>query len=190
VDESRLLLGMAAVFAGTTVLFAILGIVYSPVLLLVAALFGVVTYVFWTHGTGRLAARIYAQVQRQAATNSKGARRRGRRRSRGTGRARAGDGGFGAGPRQDWEPPSDRRQRGPRDRRRAEKRRRDRAPRSPDQPTAAEAYRTLGLDPGADQQAIKRSYREMVKTVHPDTKSGDKERFKDVKAAYERLVEE
>jgi curved DNA-binding protein CbpA len=30
----------------------------------------------------------------------------------------------------------------------------------------------------------------MVKTVHPDTKSGDKERFKDVKAAYERLVEE
>jgi hypothetical protein len=198
VDESRLLLGMAAVFAGTTVLFAMLGIVYSPVLLLVAALFGVVTYVLWTHGTGRLAARIYAQVQRQAATDAERARRRQRRRSREAGRARAGDGGFGAGPREDWEPPGDRRrQSGPRGRRRAgqrqrteQRQRRDRAPRSSDRPTEAEAYRTLGLDPGADQQAIKQAYREKVKTVHPDTDGGDKEQFKDVKSAYERLVEE
>lgn len=187
--ESRLLLGIAAVFAGTTVLFTMFGIVYNPVLLLVAALFGVVTYILWTHGTGRLAARIYARVERQAANDAGGSRAGGRRRTRErVGRARAGDGGFGAGPREDWEPPGDRRTRNRRQT--DQRRRRDRAPRSSDGPTEAEAYRRLGLDPGADQQAIKDAYREKVKTVHPDTEDGDQEQFKAVNAAYERLTEQ
>jgi len=197
VDESRLLIGMAAVFAGTTVLFAMFGIVYSPVLLVVAAVFGVVTYVFWTHGTGRLAARVYERVERQAASNAKGGQRS--RVGRGERRTRAGDGGFGAGPREEWIPPGDRRRGGQRGRQQADPRqrrrqtgrdRRNRAPRSSDGPTAAEAYRTLGLDPDADQQAIKQAYRQKVKTVHPDTDGGDEERFKAVKAAYERLTED
>ena len=192
---------MAAVFAGTTVLFAMFGIVYSPVLLVVAALFGVVTYLFWTHGTGRLAARVYERVERQAASNAGGKRRRttDQRRGSGSGQRRAGDGGFGAGPREEWIPPGERRRGSQRGRQQSDpsQRRREtgrdprgRAPRSSDGPTAAEAYRTLGLDPDADQQAIKQAYRKKVKTVHPDTDGGDEERFKEVKAAYERLSED
>jgi hypothetical protein len=190
VDESRLLIGMAAVFAGTTVLFAMFGIVYNPVLLLVAGLFGVVTYILWTHGTGRLAARVYERVERQAASNADGGPR-----GRVGSRARAGDGGFGAGPREEWVPPEERRRDGQRRRQRARSgQRRDsdprnRAPRSASGPTAAEAYRTLGLERDADQAAIKQAYREKVKAVHPDTDGGDEERFKEVKAAYERLSE-
>lgn len=194
---------MAAVFAGTTVLFTMLGIVYSPALLVVAALFGVVTYILWTHGTGRLAARVYERVERQAASNAGGNRRRNGQRSsgqrRGSGdrkrRTRAGDGGFGAGPREEWIPPGDRRRDGQRGRQQADPRQRrrqtgrDRAPRSSDGPTAAEAYQILGLDPDADQQAIKQAYRQKVKSVHPDIESGDEERFKEVKEAYERLSE-
>jgi len=187
---------MAAVFAGTTVLFVMFGIVYSPVLLVVAAVFGVVTYVFWTHGTGRLAARVYERVERQAASNAEGGQRN--RVGRQERRTRAGGGGFGAGPREEWVPPGDRRRGGQRGRQQADPRQRrrqtsrshrDRAPRSSDEPTAREAYQTLGLDPDADQQAIKQAYRQKVKTVHPDTDGGDQKRFKEVKSAYERLTE-
>jgi hypothetical protein len=188
VDESRLLIGMAAAFAGMTALLGMVGVVYNPIILAVAAMFGLVTYVLWMHGTGRLASRLYARVQRQAARNAGGDRRR-------TGRTERG--GFGTGPRDDWEPPGGRgrwrRVGDPRDRRRADprqRRTRNRAPRSTDGPTAAEAYRTLGLDSDADQEAITRAYREKVKSVHPDTEDGDEEQFKRVKAAYERLTEE
>ncbi|RNJ27484.1 J domain-containing protein [Halosegnis longus] len=42
--------------------------------------------------------------------------------------------------------------------------------------------------PDADEQAIKRAYREAVKEKHPD-RGGDEEEFKDVTAAYDRLTE-
>lgn len=180
---------MAAAFAGMTVLMGMIGIVYNPIVLVVAAVFGVVTYLFWTHGTGRLASRLYERVERQAASNA-GGQRAGRRR-------RAADrGGFGAGPREEWVPPGER---GRRRRTRrgfgqpsddgGGRRRGDRAPRTTDGPTAAEAYRTLDLDPDADQETIKQAYRERVKAVHPDTDGGDEAQFKKVKAAYERLSE-
>ncbi|MFB6189715.1 MAG: J domain-containing protein [Halapricum sp.] len=182
---------MAAAFAGMTVLFALVGVVYNPVILAVAVLFGGVTYLLWAHGSGRMASRLYERVERQAAANTGGRRRRDPRRERG---------GFGAGPREDWEPPGGRASQRARDRRqrvrgrqadpRGQRRSRQRAPRQSDGPTAAEAYRTLDLDPGADQQAIKQAYREKVKTAHPDTDDGDREQFKEVKAAYERLREE
>ncbi|WP_238392142.1 J domain-containing protein [Halorussus amylolyticus] len=54
-------------------------------------------------------------------------------------------------------------------------------------PSAAEAYRTLGLDPGADADAVRRAYRERVKSVHPDRDTGDEDEFLRVKEAYERL---
>lgn len=63
-----------------------------------------------------------------------------------------------------------------------------RPPRQPTGPTREEAYRTLGLDPGAGTGEVKRAYREKVKTTHPD-RGGDEERFKEVASAYDRLTE-
>jgi len=85
VHESRLLIGIAALFAGMTVLLAVLGIVYNPLILVVAALFGGVTYALWTHGTGRLAARLYRGVERRGAGSAATHERR--RRARGQARA-------------------------------------------------------------------------------------------------------
>lgn len=65
---------------------------------------------------------------------------------------------------------------------------RTRPPRRPTGPTREEAYRTLDLDPGAEEKAIKRAYRKKVKTTHPD-RGGDEEAFKEVTNAYERLTD-
>jgi hypothetical protein len=56
-------------------------------------------------------------------------------------------------------------------------------------PSREQAYRTLGLSPGASDDAVRRAYRERVKEVHPDTESGDEESFKRVNRAYERLTD-
>lgn len=186
--ESRLLTGIAAVFAGMTGLLAVLGVLYNPVILAVAALFGGVTYLLWSHGTGQLAARLYQRVERQAAANRDGGRRR-RARSDGTGER----GGFGAGPREEWRGPRaeqrERARRQARQRRETGQRQRT-APTSSDRLSASEAYETLGVDPGADERAVKSAYREKVKDVHPDTEGGDEEAFKQVTRAYERLTGE
>lgn len=55
-------------------------------------------------------------------------------------------------------------------------------------PTVAEAYETLGLEPGADLAAVRRAYRERAKETHPDL-GGDPEAFIEVREAYERLRE-
>ena len=55
-------------------------------------------------------------------------------------------------------------------------------------PTVAEAYETLGLEPGADPEAVRRAYRERVKETHPD-RGGDPGAFIRVREAYERLCE-
>jgi curved DNA-binding protein CbpA len=57
------------------------------------------------------------------------------------------------------------------------------------QPSPAEAYRTLGLDPGTDEAAVRAAYRQRVKEVHPDRPSGDEDEFKRVTRAYERLTD-
>lgn len=51
------------------------------------------------------------------------------------------------------------------------------------------AYDRLGLEPGADEEAVRSAYRELVKEHHPDAGDGDEETFKRVTAAYERLVD-
>ncbi|HET7325127.1 MAG TPA: J domain-containing protein, partial [Halococcus sp.] len=56
-------------------------------------------------------------------------------------------------------------------------------------PSTAEAYQTLGLDPGADETTVRAAYREKVKEVHPDTEDGNERTFKRVNEAYERLSE-
>jgi ferredoxin len=47
-------------------------------------------------------------------------------------------------------------------------------------------YEVLFLDPGADEEAIERAYRERVKQAHPD-QGGSVEEFRAVRTAYERL---
>ncbi|WP_338729500.1 DnaJ domain-containing protein [Haladaptatus sp. DJG-WS-42] len=157
-NQSRLLLSLTAVFAGMTVLFLVLSFVYTPVLLVATALFGATTYALWFHATGKLQQQVYQQARTA---------RRPPRQERG---------GFGAGPRQQW--------RGPRQDRRTQQR--VRRPSRPNQ-SVVEAYRILGLDPGADAAAVKKAYRKRVKETHPDTERGSEEAFKRVTAAYERL---
>ena len=55
-------------------------------------------------------------------------------------------------------------------------------------PTVEEAYETLGLDAGADLEAVREAYRERAKETHPDL-GGDPEAFIRVREAYERLRE-
>jgi hypothetical protein len=177
VDEDGLIFGIAAVFAGTTVLFAVLGVVYQPFLLLFAAIFGAATYLLWYHASGRLAARV-----RRTAESARGRRRRrtddasrGPRDFEGFGPGRrAADGGGERG--------------GGRGSARSQGGGRRTQRQSANEPTLAEAYRTLGLDPGADEAAVRAAYRERVKSVHPDADDGDEEQFKRVNRAYERLT--
>ncbi|MFB6168755.1 MAG: DnaJ domain-containing protein [Haloferacaceae archaeon] len=150
-DRDRLLLGLAAVFAGLTVLVVIAALAVQPFLLVVAAPFAVLTYFLWYQATGRLEARTR---RRQARTGE---------RARRTTAA-------GPGPREGATNGH-------------------RPPQSNDGPSRAEAYRRLGLEPGADEETVKRAYRERVKEVHPDTESGDQETFKQVTRAYERLTD-
>ncbi len=186
VNRSRLVAVLGTVFAGLAVLLGLLGLVVEPLLLLLAVPFAVVAYFMWYQVSGKLVERIYAGVEGAARVEDPG----GRARANGAG----GRGGFGAGPRGDWDPAEewDRRGRvgGPDGRRRraaGRERGRRRAPRTNDGPTTAEAYDILGLDPQADQGAVRRAYRERVKSAHPDTPDGSEEEFKRVNAAYERL---
>jgi hypothetical protein len=185
--------GIAAVFGVLTVVLTAVGVLVNPAVLFLALMFGASTYFMYYHLSGKMAARLYERVERQAAQNTGSARR----------------GGFGAGPREEWEPPRDGRrarqsrvtQSGQRQRRQASGRqgrqrrqtaggrqRRQRVQTSG--PSPAEAYRRLGVDPDADQGTIKRAYREKVKEVHPDTDSGSEAEFKQVQAAYETLTDD
>ena len=94
---------------------------------------------------------------------------------------RSGRGGFGAGPREEWRGPGRGRERS--GRHRARRSRRD----GRGGLAAGEAYDTLGLEPGADQAAIRDAYRERIKEVHPDTEGGDEAAFRRVREAYERF---
>ena len=184
--NQRLVLALAAVFAGMTVLMVVLAAAFrDPVPLFVAALFGAATYFFWYHATGRVASGIYERVERQARANTDGGSQRG------------GRGGFGAGPREDWERPGGDerwervRQQARQQRRgaRADAQGRRRAPSTTSGPSRSAARRVLGVSADADQAAVKKAYRERVKQAHPDTETGSEEEFKRVNEAYERLSE-
>ncbi|MEM4780522.1 MAG: J domain-containing protein [Halalkalicoccus sp.] len=148
---SRLLVGIASVFAGIAVAMVVLASAYrTPVPLAIALPFGFTGYALWYQGTGRLAVRMRERASRPSGRT----RARGRPGARGRERARTGR----------------------------------RRPRPRSGPTRREAYRTLGLEPGAGERAIKRAYREKVKTTHPD-RGGDEAAFKEVTNAYDRLTE-
>jgi hypothetical protein len=184
VQRDRLILGLAGVFAGMTAIVLLVALATGqPVLFVVAVPLGVATGVFWYHASGALAARIQ-RMQRQPDP----------RRARGSDR-----GGFGAGPREGFEGARgraareqwERRQRAGGRRQRAAGGRRRRRAGTPG-PSAgmsrAEAYDRLGLEEGADQETVRRAYREKVKEVHPD-RGGDEAEFRKVTEAYETLAD-
>ena len=160
-DRDRLVLGLAAVFAGLTVLLVVLAFTHQLFLLAVAVPFGATTYFMWYQASGRLQERTRTRRVRA-----------GSRFGRGSGEATNGPGGFGAGARNG----------------RGRRRVNVRPPRSG--PSREEAYETLGLDPEAGEDEVKQAYRRRVKEVHPDTPSGDEDEFKRVTQAYERLTDE
>lgn len=170
-DRDTLVLVLAAVFAGLTTLLVVTAFVSQPFLLLAALPFAATTYLLWYHASGRLEARTRRRARRARRTDGRGAGTRarhapggGRRSGRRT-RSRASPGGNGAGRETRGRPGVDRLSR-------------------------SEALQRLGLEPDADQEAIRRAYRRRAKEVHPDTATGDEESFKRLTRAYERLSEE
>ncbi|WP_416840827.1 J domain-containing protein [Haloferax sp. DFSO52] len=181
-DRDRLVMGLAAVFAGITMLIVVLAFAYQPFLLVMAIPFGATTYFMYAHVSGRLEDRFY---QERIRMND------GRIgfQADGNGATRRETGGFGAGPRGDpREGPGAGRFGGLGGQTsQRERYQRVRPPRRG--LTRSEALRTLGLDDGASSEDVKRAYRERVKETHPDSKTGDEESFKRVTRAYERLSE-
>jgi DnaJ-domain-containing protein 1 len=182
VDRSPLVVGLAAVFAGITVFLVVLAAAFRDVVVFAVALpFAAATYLFWQHAAGRIRERVETQARRARATSERRDRggfgadaRFGDARTRFGREARqaAGAGGNTAGGSG---------RSGGRDGRRVD-------PNAGPDISRTEAYATLGVDPDADDEAVRRAYRERVKETHPD-RGGDEERFKQVTAAYERLTD-
>ena len=176
-NDETLLFGLASVLAGIATVEFVLGFVYTPALFAIAVPFAAAAYLVWYHASGRLRERVEqgrAGSYRERTTETGGfgagpresySGRRGGfsgRRSGFGGRATGGASKTGAG--------------GARVQQNAG-------------PTPNEAYRRLGLDADADPEAVRRAYREKVKSVHPDREGGDEEAFKRVTEAYEVLTE-
>jgi hypothetical protein len=60
---------------------------------------------------------------------------------------------------------------------------------TPRSPAVVEASETLGVEPDADPEVVRRAYRERVKETHPDTPGGSAAAFKRVRRAYDLLRE-
>ena len=186
--EDRLVTGLAAAFALMTFILGVAGIAFSPALLILAVVFGAVTYLLYYQASGRMVNRIYRGVERQAATSE-----------------RTQSGGFGAGPLEEWTPPRQEQRRRARQqtsrervrqarervggRRGRQRRQRANAVQQQSGPSVGEASQILGVEPGADESTVKKAYRERIKEVHPDADGGDEEEFKRVQEAYERLTD-
>lgn len=181
VENERLIMAIAGVFVVLALVLGIVGIVYAQFVIAVALMFGVVAFLMWYQASGRLASRIYEGVEARARVNDRWRRRnenqrqqekRWQQRNR-----RWGNGNFD--PRNSWTGQSTNTHN--------RQKRREQPDESTTQPR--EAYAILGLAPDAEEEEIKKAYRDRVKEVHPDTKGGDEEAFKRVTAAYEQLTE-
>ena len=54
-------------------------------------------------------------------------------------------------------------------------------------------YSVLGIQPGADEETIKKAYRQKCKQYHPDLHPNDppaEDKFKEVQAAYSAIMRE
>lgn len=159
-DRDRLLLGLAAVFTGLAVALTVVALAEQPFVFLLALPFGVTAYFMWHQATGRLRRRVRSRP-------AEGYRRRTVRRGPGAGRGPRGGPWVEDGPGPAGRPPSG----------------------AASGPSTAEAYRVLGLEPGADPEEVRVAYRERAKELHPDAESGDEEAFKRLTRAYETLTD-
>lgn len=214
-DRDTLVLGIAAVFAGTFVLMSVLALTHSLFLFVVALPFGAAAYFMWWQVSGKLeeqfrgrasdptagARRRAAEARQRAAEGATGGRSRfaeeARRRANADG-GRANGAQFGDARFREERFRGDGRvgggRRGPGGGRRGPGGGR-RGPGGVGPGTAgstgmplSEAYDALDVERGASQESIKSAYREKVKEVHPDS-GGDEEAFKRVNRAYEALRE-
>lgn len=55
---------------------------------------------------------------------------------------------------------------------------------------ATDYYSVLGVDRSASKEDIKRAYRKLAHTYHPDKEGGNEEKFKEVNAAYQVLSDD
>ena len=55
---------------------------------------------------------------------------------------------------------------------------------------AKDYYQTLGVNKGASQEDIKKAFRKLAHEHHPDKKSGNAEKFKEINEAYQTLGNE
>lgn len=162
-DRDRLLIVLAAVFAGLAVALSAVALAEQPFVLLLALPFGVTAYFMWHQATGRLERRTRARARKGGPTGGRRAAARGPR----GGPWAEDDPGRAAGATGRGPPTHD-----------------------PDPgPSPAEAYRILGLEPGADPAEVRAAYRERAKELHPDAESGDEEAFKRITRAYETLTD-
>lgn len=51
----------------------------------------------------------------------------------------------------------------------------------------ASAYAALGIEPGADSEAIEQAYKKLIKEHHPDREGGDARRAAEINRAYREL---
>ncbi len=207
-------MGLAAVFAGLTSLLVAAGAATGSWFVLFVALpLGITTAVMWLHGTGRLQASMGARTTstRYGDRGQFGTGRAATEPEAGNGRTRAsagrrrtaertagdgpfaggrgpftGDGGRFAGARR-RRTAAGRRTRGSGAGQTRGGGRTRRGGAVQEGMSAREAAQVLGVDPGADEAAVKRAYREKVKRHHPDVDGGDEATFKRVTEAYERL---
>jgi hypothetical protein len=174
VDRNGLILGVSAVLFGITALMLIVGIVVSPFFLAVAVPFGASAYLLWYQASGKLGDR----VSREAAAGNLGD-----------------DRGFGFDPgpfggrTADGDTARERARRARQNRRRGRRRTGASRETDPSTPSPSEARRILDVDATASDDEVKSAYRRKAKEHHPDTDSGDEEKFKQVSRAYERLSE-
>ncbi len=178
--------GLTITFAAMSVALAIAGLFGNPIGLVVAIVFAGIAGLLYYQASGRLARRVYRSVEDRASMGTSGARRQ-RRRTRQSSRE-----GVGAGPKDDWTGPHQRRGRDSRARQRQQQTVGDGGTGGQRATTqqgmsSSRAYDVLDLDPGADQATIRAAYRERIKEVHPDTETGDEDSFRRVRSAYERL---
>lgn len=169
-DRNGLILGVAAVLSGVTVVMLLAGIVVNPFFLLVSIPFGSSAYLLWYQASGKL-----SDDMTQGETNTFGSQ------GRNTGFDPE---SFGAGSSTSDNFASESARRAQQYREKA------RANQAVDERTTisqSDAYQILDVDPVADEAEIKAAYRQKVKQYHPDTPSGDEEMFKKVSRAYEVL---
>jgi phage shock protein PspC (stress-responsive transcriptional regulator) len=176
-DRDTVGIVLAGVFAGLAVLLAIVALARQPFLLVLAVPFGLAAYLVFMGATGRAPLGGYRRVTPEEAREARATRGDrepgGRSRFAEAARQRAAGERSRAGP----------------SRARASTQRGRQSTQANNTLARRDAARILGIDADAEPAAVRRAYRERVKTVHPDADGGDQETFQQVNEAYERLRE-